>query len=88
MTHDHAVDLEIVDEALQPTRFDFVGLIGSATKRAQFSSQMRGGWPAGGLFLRGWSADRLARVKSGAGDDRRGDQAPLLLVAEVARRGA
>jgi xanthine dehydrogenase accessory factor len=41
MTHSHAVDLEIVAAALSADRFGFVGLIGSATKRARFLSQMR-----------------------------------------------
>jgi xanthine dehydrogenase accessory factor len=41
ITHSHALDLEIVAEALRAERFGYVGLIGSATKRARFSSQMR-----------------------------------------------
>ena len=41
MTHSHALDLEIVAEALRSQRFAYVGLIGSATKRARFLSQMR-----------------------------------------------
>jgi xanthine dehydrogenase accessory factor len=41
MTHSHALDLEIVAEALRVERFSYVGLIGSATKRARFLSQMR-----------------------------------------------
>ena len=41
MTHSHALDLEIVAEALRAERFGYVGLIGSATKRARFLSQMR-----------------------------------------------
>jgi xanthine dehydrogenase accessory factor len=41
MTHSHALDLEIVAEALRAERFAYVGLIGSATKRARFLSQMR-----------------------------------------------
>ena len=41
MTHSHALDLEIVAAALAPERFGYVGLIGSATKRARFLSQMR-----------------------------------------------
>ncbi|HTR14377.1 MAG TPA: xanthine dehydrogenase accessory protein XdhC [Roseiarcus sp.] len=41
MTHSHPLDLEIVAEALRLERFGFVGLIGSATKRARFLSQMR-----------------------------------------------
>ena len=42
MTHSHGLDLEIVAEAIRSERFGFVGLIGSATKRARFLSQMRG----------------------------------------------
>jgi xanthine dehydrogenase accessory factor len=42
ITHSHALDLEIVAEALRVERFGYVGLIGSATKRARFLSQMRG----------------------------------------------
>jgi len=41
MTHSHPLDLSIVSRALGEERFDFVGLIGSATKRARFMSQMR-----------------------------------------------
>src|SRR6202046_4452216 len=41
MTHSHALDLEIVAEALRVERFGYVGLIGSAAKRARFLSQMR-----------------------------------------------
>jgi xanthine dehydrogenase accessory factor len=41
ITHSHALDLEIVVEALRVERFGYVGLIGSATKRARFLSQMR-----------------------------------------------
>jgi xanthine dehydrogenase accessory factor len=41
MTHSHAIDLEIVADALRAERFGYVGLIGSATKRARFLTQMR-----------------------------------------------
>ena len=41
MTHAHPLDLAIVAEALRLGRFGYVGLIGSATKRARFLSQMR-----------------------------------------------
>jgi xanthine dehydrogenase accessory factor len=41
MTHSHPLDLAIVSRALSEERFAFVGLIGSATKRARFLSQMR-----------------------------------------------
>ncbi len=53
MTHAHAIDLEIVAEALRAERFGYVGLIGSATKRARFLTQMR----AAGL-----SEARLSRL--------------------------
>jgi xanthine dehydrogenase accessory factor len=41
MSHSHPLDLAIVSRALAEERFAFVGLIGSATKRARFLSQMR-----------------------------------------------
>jgi xanthine dehydrogenase accessory factor len=41
MTHSHPLDLAIVSHALGQQRFAFVGLIGSAIKRARFLSQMR-----------------------------------------------
>lgn len=41
MTHSHALDLEIVASALADTRFEYVGLIGSKTKRARFCKRMR-----------------------------------------------
>jgi xanthine dehydrogenase accessory factor len=41
MTHSHPLDLSVVAEALRQDRFAYVGLIGSATKRARFLSQMR-----------------------------------------------
>ncbi len=41
MTHSHALDLAVVSAALPDRRFPYVGLIGSRTKRARFSRQMR-----------------------------------------------
>jgi xanthine dehydrogenase accessory factor len=41
MTHSHALDLAIVDRALAAGRFAYVGVIGSATKRARFESRLR-----------------------------------------------
>ena len=41
MTHSHALDLDLVIAALTADRFPYVGLIGSATKRARFTSAMR-----------------------------------------------
>jgi xanthine dehydrogenase accessory factor len=40
MTHSHALDLAIVDKALRDERFPYVGLIGSASKRARFLSRL------------------------------------------------
>jgi xanthine dehydrogenase accessory factor len=40
MTHSHALDLDLAAAALRSRRFPYVGLIGSATKRARFVSTM------------------------------------------------
>jgi xanthine dehydrogenase accessory factor len=41
MTHSHALDLDVAAAALKARRFPYVGLIGSATKRARFVSTLR-----------------------------------------------
>lgn len=41
MTHSHALDLAITERALRDERFPYVGLIGSASKRARFLSRLR-----------------------------------------------
>jgi xanthine dehydrogenase accessory factor len=41
MTHSHALDLDVTAAALLARRFAFVGLIGSATKRARFTTALR-----------------------------------------------
>ena len=41
MTHHHPLDLAIVHAALTAGRFGYVGLIGSASKRARFASRLR-----------------------------------------------
>jgi len=40
MTHSHALDLDLVAAALPDPRFPYVGLIGSATKRARFERRL------------------------------------------------
>lgn len=40
-THDHALDLALVDAALRRADLPFVGVVGSNTKRARFSSKLR-----------------------------------------------
>ena len=58
MTHSHALDLEIVMGALGAGRFGYVGLIGSATKRARFLTQMRAGRAYGSLAFAARLSDR------------------------------
>lgn len=41
LTHSHALDFAIVHAALAAGRFPYVGVIGSATKRARFTSRLR-----------------------------------------------
>jgi xanthine dehydrogenase accessory factor len=41
MTHSHALDLAVTDAALRNLRIAYVGLIGSATKRARFEKRLR-----------------------------------------------
>ena len=41
MSHSHALDFDVVLAALRAKRFGYVGLIGSASKKARFISRMR-----------------------------------------------
>ncbi|MFO1088265.1 MAG: xanthine dehydrogenase accessory protein XdhC [Hyphomicrobiales bacterium] len=41
LTHSHALDYALVEAALAARRFAYVGVIGSATKRARFESRLR-----------------------------------------------
>ncbi len=41
MTHSHPLDLAIVHAALAAERFSYIGLIGSASKRARFTRRLR-----------------------------------------------
>jgi len=75
MTHSHALDLEIVAEALRVERFGYVGLIGSATKRARFLSQMR----AAGL-----SEVQLARLVCPIGVPGLASKDPAVIAAATA----
>jgi xanthine dehydrogenase accessory factor len=75
MTHSHALDLEIVAEALRVERFGYVGLIGSATKRAWFLSQMR----AAGL-----TEVQLARLVSPIGVPGLESKDPAVIAASTA----
>jgi len=75
MTHSHPLDLAIVSEALRQSRFAFVGLIGSATKRARFLSRMR----AAGI-----APDALARLTCPIGLTGIGGKEPAVIAASVA----
>jgi xanthine dehydrogenase accessory factor len=75
MTHSHPLDLAIVAAALAPQRFSFVGLIGSATKRARFVSQMR----AAGL-----AEEALARLVCPIGLKGVEGKEPAVIAAAVA----
>jgi xanthine dehydrogenase accessory factor len=52
-THNHALDFAIVEKALERDDFAYIGLIGSASKRAQFARR---------LVQRGGGEAALARV--------------------------
>jgi len=75
MTHSHPLDLGIVSRALAAERFGYVGLIGSATKRARFSSQMR---------QAGLSQAALARLTCPIGVPGIASKAPAAIAAGVA----
>ncbi len=53
MTHSHALDLELIEAILRRDDAAFIGLIGSATKRAQFEAKLR---------ARGFSDSQLRRI--------------------------
>ena len=84
MTHSHALDLDVTAAALLARRFAYVGLIGSATKRARFVSALR----AVGL-----GDDDVARLVCPIGIIQIRDKAPAAIAVAVAaqlliRRGA
>ncbi|WP_419904544.1 xanthine dehydrogenase accessory protein XdhC [Kiloniella sp.] len=41
LTHSHSLDLDLVNAALSEDRFGYVGVIGSATKKARFRNRLR-----------------------------------------------
>lgn len=79
LTHDHALDFMIAFEALKRTDSPYVGMVGSATKRAKFRSWFlsEGGDPA--------AFDRLVLPIGGAADPRGlGDKRPEVIAALAA----
>jgi xanthine dehydrogenase accessory factor len=75
MTHSHALDLDVAAAALLARRFAYVGVIGSATKRARF---------AGALRQIGLADDDIARLICPIGLTEIHDKAPAAIAAAVA----
>lgn len=73
MTHDHPLDLAITGAALQ-RGFPYVGLIGSATKRARFEKRFR---------ELGLSQDRIASLVCPIGISGIADKDPAVIAASV-----
>ncbi|MFQ5567886.1 MAG: xanthine dehydrogenase accessory protein XdhC [Paracoccaceae bacterium] len=75
LTHSHALDMEIVAAVLERGRFGFLGLIGSATKKALFLRRLR---------ARGIPEGRLARLTCPIGVPGIRDKRPGVIAASVA----
>ena len=75
MTHSHALDLALVAAALPDPRFAYVGLIGSATKRALFERR---------LAEFGVAPDAIARLVCPIGVSGISGKAPAVIAAAVA----
>lgn len=75
MTHSHPLDLALVGVALRDDRFPYVGLIGSATKRARFAKR---------LAETGVSAARIASLVCPIGVGGINAKAPAVIAAATA----
>jgi xanthine dehydrogenase accessory factor len=75
MTHSHPLDLELAHAALAAGRFAYVGLIGSATKRARFRKRLED------LRL---SAESVSRLVCPIGLARITSKVPAAIAASVA----
>jgi xanthine dehydrogenase accessory factor len=75
MTHSHALDYAIVEAALAARRFTYVGVIGSATKRARFESRLR---------QAGVDAATVARLVCPIGANGLASKLPAAIAASVA----
>jgi xanthine dehydrogenase accessory factor len=74
-THSHALDLAIADAALRRDDLAFTGVIGSATKRARFVSQLR---------QAGLPPTRINRLICPIGLPGLGSKAPAIIAAGIA----
>ena len=75
LTHSHAQDFDIVDAALRRADLGFVGLIGSATKRARFIARLR---------ARGRSDQAIRRLACPIGVAGVAGKEPEIIAASVA----
>ncbi|HTM77313.1 MAG TPA: xanthine dehydrogenase accessory protein XdhC, partial [Devosia sp.] len=75
LTHDHALDFMIAYEALKRTDSPYVGMVGSRTKRARFSS-----W----YLAEGGEKAALERLVLPIGDQGLGDKRPEVIAALAA----
>ena len=77
VTHQHDLDLRIVEAILRRGDFGFLGLIGSSTKRRRFEHQLVG---------RGIPVDTVARMVCPIGiDGIVGKEPPVIAIAVVAQ---
>ncbi|HEY2188780.1 MAG TPA: XdhC family protein, partial [Caldimonas sp.] len=74
LTHEHALDLRIVEAILRRGDFAFCGLIGSRTKRASFVHR---------LEARGVAADAIARLTCPIGIASVTGKEPAVIAAAV-----
>jgi len=74
MSHSHALDFDVVLAALRAKRFGYVGLIGSASKKARFISRMR---------QAGLADDDIGRLVCPIGIDGVTSKQPAVIAASV-----
>lgn len=75
LTHDHALDFLIAQEALARTDAPYIGMVGSQTKRARFASWFR---------AEGGDAGALQRLTLPIGQQGLGDKRPAVIAALAA----
>jgi xanthine dehydrogenase accessory factor len=75
MTHSHALDLDLMAAALQRSDLPHIGVIGSATKRARFTSQ---------LVRLGLEEARMSRMACPIGLPGLGSKHPAIIAAGIA----
>ncbi|MDB5622800.1 MAG: xdhC [Devosia sp.] len=75
LTHDHALDFLLAREALERQDSPYIGMVGSATKRAKFTSWYR---------AEGGSAEALERLVLPIGRQGLGDKRPEVIAALAA----